>query len=762
MSMFANVVLFVLCSGVATPMQPTGTQSQPVVLKGIVIDDRTEQPIKGVLVYVEGQSAVVQTDADGRFQVMAPSGRQTITASIIGYALLSTEVEIAAAPIEMTIRLSEGAGVYTEKVTVSGSLRAESDSLPASTSLHGRELETLRGAVLDDPLRAVQALPSVTATDDFYSEFAVRGNPFRYVGMNVDGVPTRYLLHAVNGISDGGSVAMINSDTLGSVSLLPGSFPQRTGRHMGGQFDLATREGARDGFHGRAGLSGTSANFLGEGPLGGGKGSWLASVRRSYLDYLIKRIDPEAGFAFGFFDAQARVTYDLGPRHQLSATALLGRAVFDEEESEIDENDIRKGISRAWLTTFSWRYIPNPRFAVTQRIFFTGLRYDNDNDAGATLDSARFAEFGWRADASYALKPRLVIEFGGDSEDLAGRNRVVRYASAPGAERTLTNYDEHAGAASAYGQVRVGLGSSLTVTPGARVDYWSLTNSTFASPWVNAVWRLTDRTRLLGGTGIYRQFPSLEDTLGVHGGGRDLHPERALHVDAGLEHSLPYQTRLLVNVYARREEDVLRAHGAEAQVLDGVIRPESAVAPLVNALSGTARGIEVVLRRDTASGFSGWAGYGYGRLQYTDDVTGERFWADFDQRHTVTVYGNYRLSSKASVSARYRYGANYPLMGYIADAVPPAPAAEGRPAYFALSDSRNQLRLPAYSRLDIRADRAFKWGNRRIVAFVDVANIFDHENLRNTPYFVDRSGRVFGPTETLMPIVPSGGLVIEF
>jgi hypothetical protein len=45
---------------------------------------------------------------------------------------------------------------------------------------------------------------------------------------------------------------------------------------------------------------------------------------------------------------------------------------------------------------------------------------------------------------------------------------------------------------------------------------------------------------------------------------------------------------------------------------------------------------------------------------------------------------------------------------------------------------------------------------------VDVANIFDHENLRNTPYFVDRSGRVFGPTETLMPIVPSGGLVIEF
>ena len=84
--------------------------------------------------------------------------------------------------------------------------------------------------MLDDPLRAMQSLPSATATDDFYSEFAVRGNPFRYVGLVVDGVPTRYLMHSVNGITDGGSVAMINSETLGSVSLLPGSYPQRTGR----------------------------------------------------------------------------------------------------------------------------------------------------------------------------------------------------------------------------------------------------------------------------------------------------------------------------------------------------------------------------------------------------------------------------------------------------------------------------------------------------------------------------------------------------
>src|SRR4029434_10161067 len=144
-----------------------------------------------------------------------------------------------------------------------GSLRGDSDVTAGATSLHGRELENLRGAVLDDPLRALQSLPAATATDDFYSEFAVRGNPFHYVGMVVDGVPTRYLMHAVNGITDGGSIAMINSEVLGSVSLLPGSYPQRTGRRLGAQVDLATRDGQRDEFHGRAGLSGTSMTFLG-------------------------------------------------------------------------------------------------------------------------------------------------------------------------------------------------------------------------------------------------------------------------------------------------------------------------------------------------------------------------------------------------------------------------------------------------------------------------------------------------------------------
>jgi hypothetical protein len=488
-------------------------------------------------------------------------------------------------------------------------------------------------------------------------------------------------------------------------------------------------------------------------------------VRRSYLDYVIRRIDPRAGFAFGFVDAQAKVVYDVHANHQVSIAALGGRAVFDEGDPDIGNNEIRTGISRAWLTSLSWRYLPGPRLALTQRVYSTGLRFDNENPVGATIDAVRSTQLGWRLDGSLAAASRVVVEFGGDAERLDGRNVIARQVSATSGLVTLNQFDEHTNTVSAYVQLRLGVGSRMTIIPGTRVDRWSLTRSTTSSPWVNAEVHLTERTRLRVGSGLYRQFPDLDQVHGLHGGGRDLQPERALHLDAGLEHTLPRQTRILLNAYARRERDVLWTPGAELRRSNGAIVQGTFDAPWVNTLRGEARGVEVVARRDAADGFSGWAGYAFGRLRYTSAQTGEAFWADADQRHTLSLYGNYRLSSRTSVSARFRYGSNYPIAGYIGHPSPSlgtVPTIDGQPLFSGLVNERNTLRLPPYARLDLRADRAFTWSGRRLVIFVDIANVLNRTNLRNASYSVDRAGRVFETTESLMPIVPSGGFVFEF
>ncbi len=155
------------------------------------------------------------------------------------------------------------------------------------------------------------------------------------------------------------------------------------------------------------------------------------------------------------------------------------------------------------------------------------------------------------------------------------------------------------------------------------------------------------------------------------------------------------------------------------------------------------------------------AWYALARLRYTTPA-GEQFWSDADQRHTVSAYVRYRLTNRTSVSGKYRYGSNYPLLGYLTISKDSALLDNGAREFYALTTVRNGTRLPPYSRIDLRADHAFRWGSRRVVLFGEVANVLNHTNVRNTPYGIDRLGRAFFATDTLMPLVPSAGFVVEF
>jgi hypothetical protein len=759
--------IFAGASSVAALITWTATaHAQTGVVSGRVVDARTDQPLARVLVHVEDHPTFVETDANGAFTVVLPPGTFTISASLIGYAGLRHIVDVASGGSEtLIIELSEGAGTYEERVTVAGTIRQAADSAPAGSVLHGRDLQALRGVMLDDPLRAVQALPSATSTDDFYSEFAVRGNSFRHLNLAIDGIPSPYLIHSIHGVTDGGSIAMVNSEALGAASLLPGSYPQRIGRRLGGLIDLATRDGSRERFHGRAGLSGTSASFVGEGPLAAGRGSWVVSARRSYLDYLLERIDPEGGVGLGFSDALAKVTFDIDPRNQIQVLTVLGRSVFDEGIEDLGRNDEALAASRAWLSAATWRATPSPQLSVVQRLYGTGFTYRNSSMDAVVLDAGGASDVGWRADAEYAPRDGWLAEFGGDLQLLSARN--VRRRTFDGADEpaVLENYRVSDRAASAYAQFSARLGRA-SLSPGARIDYWGATGALMPSPWIAGELQLAAQTRLRAASGIYRQFPALDQLHGLRGEA-GLKPQRATHLDVALSRVFASGTTVQVTGFAREERDVLHAVGAEPRRLaDGSIALGRGDAGWSNRLAGHARGLEALIRRDAAAGISGWIAYAYARHRYDDVAAGETFWSDADQRHTFSAYGLYRVSNRTTVGAKFRYGSNYPITGYVAAQpisadVPPL-FGGNRPLFYGLTDVRNTLRLPAYARLDVRADRAVSWFGQRVTLFVEVVNALNRRNERNVPYAVDRNGRIGGVTDSLLPIVPSGGFVIEF
>jgi hypothetical protein len=133
-------------------------------------------------------------------------------------------------------------------------------------------------------------------------------------------------------------------------------------------------------------------------------------------------------------------------------------------------------------------------------------------------------------------------------------------------------------------------------------------------------------------------------------------------------------------------------------------------------------------------------------------LSAETFPSDFDQRHTVNAYVGYRWGGRTNLSMRYRFGSNFPIAGYVGE------DANG----YVLSSQRNGLRLPAYSRLDLRADRAFTYRSRRLTLFIEVVNATGHDNYRQNGFSVNNQRRVFGPIEPLFPLLPVAGILFEF
>lgn len=125
------------------------------------------------------------------------------------------------------------------------------------------------------------------------------------------------------------------------------------------------------------------------------------------------------------------------------------------------------------------------------------------------------------------------------------------------------------------------------------------------------------------------------------------------------------------------------------------------------------------------------------------------------------MYGVYRLSDRTSVSARFRAGSNFPVQGYYESRE--VTGQKGTAELYFLSSTRNDLRVPVYSRLDIRANRTFAWGAARLTVFAEALNLYARENVRASSPGIDGATRqVFGLFDSMFPFIPSAGISVEF
>lgn len=754
-----SAILAVIYVGAILQFSPAvAAQSATGAVTGRVVEARTGAPLAAVLIKIQSTGQQAFSDGQGRFAIAdVPAGPQVVAVSVVGYGLVRRDVTVVAGlAVDVAIPVAEGASTYVEAVAVSaGPFREVEPGVASQSVLGSRDLLALRGLVADDPFRAVQTLPGVSTGDDLRAEFALRGLGPPHIGIAVDGVDSPLLFHTVRGVQDTGSLGLINSDILESAALLAGPHPQRIASHLGSRLDFTTRDGSRERLVVRGLLSASAASTVWEGPLGGGgNASWLVAVRKSYIDALLRRIDPDTDTSFGFTDAQGKMTFDLTPRQTVRVTILAARSVLRELENPPDANTLDPATNTTFIGNLQWRFTPSAAFAVTQQAYVVKAGYRNQVVDGRTREEGADLDLTWRGAAEWQPKPGRLMEFGAQAQWLAADRLDRRFSGS--AEVTVLDATRDARSAAAWTQYRWTPAARIQVTTGARLDRWELIGATRLVPWLLSEFEPRPGTRVRASAGFQHQVPSIDQTL-VVAASTGLVPERAVTMEAGIEQRVGSGWRLAAAAYRRQDEDRLRSTDSEPRIENGrVVLPRNPA--WANTMSGTTRGVELTVERKSANGLNGWLSYAWSKSELVDAHGGirnppETFFADFDQRHTGNAYVAYRWSGRTSLSARLRYGSNFPITGYVGQ------DANG----YLLSSQRNGVRLPEYSRLDLRGDRTFTYRRSRLTLFLEVVNAANRDNVRyNSPGVNTATRRVVRPTEKLFPLLPVAGVLIEF
>jgi hypothetical protein len=517
------------------------------------------------------------------------------------------------------------------------------------------------------------------------------------------------------------------------------------------------REGSRDAVRLTGSLSGTGVSGVLEGPLGRGRrGAWLVSARKSYIDWLIARLNlnTEDDSRFGFTDAQSTWVYDVTSTQQVRLSAVAGRSRYRETDTSPSANGLAVADASTGFAVLAWRSTIGPSLVVTERLTGAVRRYQNRGDFDQELDHGSESTVGYRADATLGGWRGTTFDLGvsADRDDARYRTRLFAGTTATTlALRGTATWAYDRWRTGAYLRGRVTPGAAIAIDAGVRVDHDARLDAGSASPWLLARWSPTARVTFAAGAGVAWQAPDLE-MLPLAASSTMPGLERARHADLSADVAIAAGLRLQVSLYDRVETSTLRLDTTMPRLVNGVVRTPAATNLWLNALDVHARGVEVTMRRAATGVVSGWISYGYGSTRNIDRATGVRYAGDFDQRHQVNAYASARLGARTSVGAKFRYGSNFPLTAYVAgswDALRPGA-------------TRNAVRLPAYARLDLRAGRTFLWGARRMTLFAEVLNALDRANIGRTTGTIRTTGVVSGFTEALFPRIPSAGIRVEF
>jgi TonB dependent receptor/CarboxypepD_reg-like domain/TonB-dependent Receptor Plug Domain len=740
-------------------------QSGPTgIITGTVRDRNTQELLVGVTVQIDNSTTPnakligTTTDADGRFTLSLPVGSYNLRATYIGFQPQQKFNLIVSSgnANESSFELDEESKKLSEVVITANRATAAVSNVTTPNSIQRlttEEIKTNPGGNFDIS-KVIQTLPGVGGSaGGLRNDIIIRGGAPNENVFYLDGIEIPVINHFQTQGGTGGPQGLLNVSFIEDVTLTSSGFDAKYDNALASVFQFKQREGNPDRIQGNFRVSGTEAALTTEGPIAP-KTTFLASARRSYLQYFFQLID--LPIRPGYWDFQTKITHKLDKKTTITA---IGVGAIDEFSFAVPRSTTpdKEFVVRRSPLVNQWNYtagvtlkrLINNGFlnvALSRNAFNNALdRFEDGQTGNESLrvlkTRSRETENKLRLDVNQSVNGWR-YSFGGVAQyvqftnDFAARLRnEVRnpdgsIASPAVSVRSVTDIDF--AKFGLFGQVsRNFLNNRLGISAGLRTDMNTFTDTGLnpletLSPRVSASYALADQWNINASVGRYFKIPTYT-VLGFRNEAGTLVNRNAdyiasNHYVAGVEFLPKPTTRFTVEGFYKQYSQY------PVSVRDGI-----SLANLGNNFNaigneavtstgkGQAYGVEVFFQQKLVKNLFVVASYTYVRSLFSgqDGVLRPSAW---DNQHLFSGLLGRKFKRGIEIGLKYRFagGAPYTPFNLAASQRNFLTLGEGVLDYSQL----NTQRLKPLNQFDFRIDK--KWNARRFTfdLFLDVQNAF--------------------------------------
>lgn len=308
------------------------------IIRGSVKDKNTGEAIIGANIVIDGTTTGTATDANGNYKLSVAVGTYTLKVSFLGYKTFTKYNIVVNTGNDQIVNFElEEEGNDLDEIVVkfdqNRSAAAADMITPMSTQkITTEEIKSNPGGNFDVS-RVIQVLPGVGGgTQANRNDIIVRGGAPNENVYYLDGIEIPVLNHFQTQGASGGATGILNVSFIEDVQLSSSAFDARYDNALASTFNIKQRTGNPEKIGGNLRLSGTEFATTLEGPLSS-KTTFLASARRSYLQFLFQLLD--LPIRPDYWDFQYKITHKIDVKSTLN---FIGVGAIDRFRLVAPEN----------------------------------------------------------------------------------------------------------------------------------------------------------------------------------------------------------------------------------------------------------------------------------------------------------------------------------------------------------------------------------------------------------------------------------------